>query len=65
MAGLLNRLYEMLSGSHAERKSSMDKARAKRKLRVEMLEGRQLMAANITGSVFQDLTDNADGDDAE
>jgi uncharacterized repeat protein (TIGR01451 family) len=54
----------MLSGSHAERKSSMDKARAKRKLRVEMLEGRQLMAANITGSVFQDLTDNAiDGSD--
>jgi uncharacterized repeat protein (TIGR01451 family) len=59
MAGLLNRLYEMLSGSNASRVTSASRARNKRKLRLELLEGRQLMAANITGSVFHDLTENA------
>ena len=58
MAGLLNRLYAILSGSKKGRVSEASQNRAKRKLRVELLEGRQLMAANITGTVFQDLTDN-------
>ena len=58
MAGLWNRLYEILSGSQRGQASSAYKVRAKRKLRMELLEGRQLMAANITGTVFQDLTDN-------
>ena len=58
MAGLLNRLYEILSGSQKGRKSPAIQNRAKRKLRMELLEGRQLMAANITGTVFQDITDN-------
>jgi uncharacterized repeat protein (TIGR01451 family) len=58
MAGLLNRLYEILSGSQKGRVSVAGQNRAKRKLRMELLEGRQLMAANITGTVFQDLTDN-------
>ncbi len=58
MAGLLNRLYEILSGSQKERALVSNQNRARRKLRLELLEGRQLMAANITGTVFQDLTDN-------
>ena len=58
MAGLLNRLVAILSGSKKGRVAEAGQARAKRKLRVELLEGRQLMAANITGTVFQDLTDN-------
>ncbi len=58
MAGLWNRLYEILSGSQKGQASPVNKTRAKRKLRLELLEGRQLMAANITGTVFQDLTDN-------
>jgi uncharacterized repeat protein (TIGR01451 family) len=58
MAGLLNRLYAILGGSKSERVSTITKSRGRRKLRMEMLENRQLMAANITGTVFQDLTDN-------
>lgn len=58
MAGLLNRLLDILSSSNNGRKSPANQNRAKRKLRLELLEGRQLMAANITGTVFQDLTDN-------
>ncbi len=58
MAGLLNRLYAILSGSNRGRVSAAIQNRAKRKLRMELLEGRQLMAANITGTVFSDLTDN-------
>lgn len=64
MAGLLNRIYELLSGSRAIRNSSANKIRNRRKLRLELLEGRELMAADITGTVFQDLTDNSlDGAD--
>ena len=59
MAGLLNRLYELLSGSRASRSSSANKIRNRRKLRLELLEGRALMAANIAGTVFHDLTDNS------
>ena len=58
MAGLLNRLFGMLSGSRKDRVNDAIQNRAKRKLRMELLEGRQLMAADITGTVFQDLTDN-------
>lgn len=64
MAGLLNRIYELLSGSRAIRNSSVNKIRNRRKLRLELLEGRELMAADIIGTVFQDLTDNSlDGAD--
>ena len=58
MAGLWNRLFGILGGSQTGRTTSATKSRAKRKLRMELLEGRQMMAVNITGTVFQDLTDN-------
>ncbi|MBU6237089.1 MAG: DUF11 domain-containing protein [Planctomycetes bacterium] len=41
--------------------SSNRRQDARRRLRVEMLEQRQLMAANIQGVVFQDTTDNGLG----
>ncbi|MEQ1825994.1 MAG: SdrD B-like domain-containing protein [Pirellula sp.] len=64
MAGLLNRLYDLLSGSHSNRDTDASKARNRRRLRMELLEGRQLMDANITGSVFHDTTENGiDGAD--
>lgn len=61
MSGLLSRLVGLLSSAKLSR---IAQARGRRKLRVELLEGRQLLAASITGSVFQDLTENGiDGSD--
>lgn len=67
MAGLLNRLFTILSGSRSNRKEKVGqrvKSLAKRKLRLELLENRELMAFSITGTVFTDTTDNGlDGAD--
>lgn len=58
MSGLWNRLVKLLGGTKGVRIRTANKSRAKRRLRMELLEGRSLMAANITGTVFHDLTDN-------
>jgi len=60
MAGLWKQLLELVHGASDRQASSarVRKARAHRKLRLELLENRQLMAADITGVVFQDLTEN-------
>ncbi len=56
MAGFWTRLTESLRTNSRNKRTKPD---SRRRLRVEMLEGRQLMAANITGTVFNDVTDNA------
>lgn len=61
MSGLWKRLVSMLSG--ARRLESAEvlqrrKTRARRRLRMEMLEHRAMMAADVRGVVFQDLTNN-------
>ncbi|MDZ4852784.1 MAG: SdrD B-like domain-containing protein [Pirellulaceae bacterium] len=62
MAGLWQRLLETLVTSKKAKQRIRTKQR--RLLRMESLENRQLMAANITGVAFHDLTDNGvDGAD--
>ncbi len=58
MASLWNQLVKLLSGTRAKQVHKVSRARSQRRLRMEMLEGRALMAADITGTVFHDLTDN-------
>jgi len=55
MAGLLNRLYAMLSGSRTDRSSVAKKTSGRRRLKIEMLETRLTMDATISGIVFNDL----------
>ncbi|XZE35550.1 SdrD B-like domain-containing protein [Pirellulaceae bacterium SH501] len=58
MASLWNQLVKLLSGTRAKQVHKVSRARTQRRLRMEMLEGRALMAADITGTIFHDLTDN-------
>ena len=61
MAGLLHRIVEAIRGGrrseNAERLESR-KNRARRKLKLELLENRQLLAADIQGVVYHDVNDN-------
>jgi len=61
MARLWKQLISLISRStESQTGEAMDSRRqdARRRLRVEMLEQRDLMAANIQGVVFHDLTEN-------
>jgi uncharacterized repeat protein (TIGR01451 family) len=61
MSGLWKRLVAVLNGSRRTAKSdslSIQKSRARRRLRMELLEQRAMMAADVRGVVYQDLTDN-------
>lgn len=55
MAGLLNRLYEILSGSRSGRSTTARKTIGRRRLKMEMLENRFPLDATLTGVVFNDL----------
>ncbi len=59
MAGFWTRLYRSIRKSTPSETSRRESA--KRRLRVEMLEGRRLLAADygaVAGTIFTDLTDN-------
>ena len=66
MAGMWDRLKSALlsSVSKGNRKSSQ-RRQARRRIRIELLEGRQLMAADIQGIVFHDVNNNGTVEVAE
>lgn len=58
MSSLWNQLCKIVSGDRAKKLQDVEKNRAKRRLRMEMLDKRQLLAADLVGTVFHDVGDN-------